>query len=252
MRLRDGSHLPPGLETELVELWPGQASPPRAGARGRPAGRSKPRSKRSRKPAAAACAPGVLCLSRGLPTMQRTCCTVDRSQICERFRAIKLCSHTKSFRGDKGFQWLACNMNADSLHAPSKDQFSVCVYLPVHWVHFCRQVITLLLQTNAMAWARETGRPAKVARRAPQYEGDQGEDEPSAGKEDEEDDEEEDDRMPAEGAVRVSLAGGSTPKSNAAGAARGKGTAGVGGRVQEATCAPVHLQACKLLSACSL
>ncbi|KAK9820961.1 hypothetical protein WJX81_007677 [Elliptochloris bilobata] len=54
VRLRDGSHLPPGLETELVELWPGHATPPRLGGRGRPAGRSKPRSKRSRRPVAAA------------------------------------------------------------------------------------------------------------------------------------------------------------------------------------------------------
>lgn len=100
-----------------------------------------------------------------------------------------------------------------------------------------------------MAWPRETGRPAKVARRAPQqpqHEGDQEEAEPSAEKESEEDEEEEDERMPAEGAVRVSLAGGahrgSKPRASAAGATRGRGAAEAGGRTQEATCAPVHLQ----------
>ncbi len=62
VRLRDGSHLPAGLRVELVELWPGHGSPPRPAAHGRPAGRSKPRSRRTRRPAAAAgCAgPGPL------------------------------------------------------------------------------------------------------------------------------------------------------------------------------------------------
>lgn len=97
----------------------------------------------------------------------------------------------------------------------------------------------------AVALARETGRPAKVARRVPQHEGDQEEDEPCAGKQSGEEEEEEDERMPAEGAVRVSLAGGvgSKPRVKAAGARHGRGTIEAGARSQEATCAPGHLQA---------
>ncbi len=79
-----------------------------------------------------------------------------------------------------------------------------------------------------------------MARRARQHEGDEEEVELSAGEEGGEEEEEEDDeRMPAEVAVRVSLAGGvsraSKPRVKAA-----------GGHSQEHECAPVHLRDCKL------
>ena len=104
-----------------------------------------------------------------------------------------------------------------------------------------------------MAWARETGRPAKVARRAAQHDGDGEEGEPSAGNESEEEEEEEDERMPAEGAVRVTLAGGvsrgSKPSVKAAGARRGRGTAEAGARRHKPKCAPMrNCKACLRIS----